>query len=100
MDVGSIIAIVLLGFVAGAIARALTPGDAFSQMSGPSSWAVSLVLGLAGAWLGWWFFTGLLGIGDAEKFDWGGILGAIIGAIVVTLVASFIVKRVGSKPGS
>lgn len=100
MDVGSIIAIVSLGFVAGALARALTPGDAFSKMSGPSSWVLSLVLGLAGAWLGWWFFTGLLGIGDAQKFDWGGILGAIIGAIVVTLVASFIVTRVGAKPSA
>ena len=100
MDVGSIIAIVLLGFVAGAVARALTPGDAFNQMSGPASWAVSLVLGLIGAWVGWWFFTGLLGIGDTEKFDWGGIVGAVIGAIVVTLVASFVIKRFGTKPGA
>ena len=100
MDLGSIVAIVLLGFVAGAVARALTPGDAFNKMSGPASWGVSLVLGLAGAWLGWWFFTGVLGIGDADKFDWGGIVGAVIGAIVVTLVASFVVKRFGGKPGA
>jgi uncharacterized membrane protein YeaQ/YmgE (transglycosylase-associated protein family) len=94
MDIGSFIAIVLLGFVAGAIARALTPNDAFNTMSGPKSWGVSLVLGLAGALVGYWFFTGLLGIGDTDKFDWGGIIGAIIGAIVVTVVASFIIKRV------
>lgn len=100
MDVGSIVAIVLLGFVAGAVARALTPNDAFSQMSGPSSWAVSLVLGLLGAWLGFWFFTTVLGIGDAEAFDWGGIIGAVIGAMVVTVVASFIVRRIGAAPKS
>jgi len=93
MDIGSFIAIVLLGFVAGAIARALTPNDAFNAMSGPKSWGVSLVLGLAGALVGYWFFTGLLGIGDTDKFDWGGIIGAIIGAMVVTVVASFIIKR-------
>jgi hypothetical protein len=29
---------VLLGLVAGAAARALTPGDVFRNMSGPSSW--------------------------------------------------------------
>jgi uncharacterized membrane protein YeaQ/YmgE (transglycosylase-associated protein family) len=63
-------------------------------MSGPKSWGISLVLGLAGALVGYWFFTGLLGIGDTDKFDWGGIIGAIIGAIVVTVVASFIIKRV------
>ena len=93
MDIGSFIAIVLLGFVAGAIARALTPNDAFNKMSGPKSWGISLVLGLAGALVGYWFFTGLLGIGDTDKFDWGGIIGAIIGAMVVTVVASFIIKR-------
>lgn len=37
--------IVPLEFVAGAVARALTPGDAFSQMSGPASWGLSLVIG-------------------------------------------------------
>ncbi len=100
MDLGSLIAIVALGFVAGAIARMLTPNDAFASMSGPASWGVSLVLGLLGALVGFWFFTTVLGIGDTEKFDWGGIFGAIIGAIVVTVVASFIVKRVGPKPGA
>lgn len=94
MDIGSFLAIVLLGFVAGAIARALTPNDAFNQMSGPKSWGISLVLGLAGALVGYWFFTGLLGIGDTDKFDWGGIIGAIIGAMVVTVLASVIIKRV------
>lgn len=90
---GTIISIILLGLVAGAVARLLVPGDAFSDMSGPASWLVSLVLGLLGALLGFWFFTGLLGIGDADTFDWGGIIGAIIGAVVVVVLASFILKR-------
>jgi len=93
MDIGSLIAIIPLGFVAGALARVLTPNDAFNKMSGPKSWALSLGLGVAGALVGYWFFTTLLGIGDADKFDWGGIIGAVIGAIVVTLVASFVVRR-------
>ena len=88
-----IIGILLLGLVAGAIARAIVPNDAFGHMSGPASWGVSILLGLAGAYVGFWLFTSVMGIGDAEKFDWGGIVGAIIGAIIVTLVASFIVKR-------
>jgi uncharacterized membrane protein YeaQ/YmgE (transglycosylase-associated protein family) len=94
VDVGSIVAIIALGFVAGVVARVLTPNDAFSRMSGPSSWAVSLVLGIAGALVGYWFFTALLGIGDTERFDWGGIIGAIIGAMVVTVVASVVIRRV------
>jgi uncharacterized membrane protein YeaQ/YmgE (transglycosylase-associated protein family) len=83
--------------VCGAIARMLVPGDAFQHMSGPASWLVSLVLGLVGALLGWWIFTGLLGIGDADKFDWGGIIGAIIGSIIVVAVASLILNRSGGR---
>ena len=39
---------VLLGLVAGAVARFLMPGDVFRNMTGASSWLVSIVLGLAG----------------------------------------------------
>jgi len=98
MDIGSVIAIVLLGFVAGVIGRALVPNDAFTAMSGWKSWLVSLVLGLAGAWLGYWIFTGVFGIGDTDKFDWGGIIGAVIGAIIVVALASFVLKRTMKTP--
>jgi uncharacterized membrane protein YeaQ/YmgE (transglycosylase-associated protein family) len=94
MDVGSLIAAILLGLVAGAIGRALVPNDAFSQMSGPASWLVSTVLGLIGALVGYWIFTGLLGIGDEDAFDWGGIIGAIIGAVLVVWIASFVMRRI------
>ena len=49
--------------------------------------------GLLGAVLGYWVFHGLFGIGDTNKFDWGGIVGAVIGAMVVVVIASFLVKR-------
>jgi uncharacterized membrane protein YeaQ/YmgE (transglycosylase-associated protein family) len=42
----------LLGFICGVIARVLMPGDVSRNMSGPTSWAVSLGLGLAGALVG------------------------------------------------
>jgi uncharacterized membrane protein YeaQ/YmgE (transglycosylase-associated protein family) len=95
MDIGSLIAALLLGLVAGAIGRALVPNDAFRSMSGPTSWAVSTGLGLIGALLGYWIFTGLLGIGDEDRFDWGGIIGAIIGAVIVVAVASWLMRRSG-----
>ncbi|MAU84607.1 MAG: hypothetical protein CME34_22615 [Gordonia sp.] len=90
------IAALLLGFVCGAIARALVPNDAFKAMSGWKSWAASTVLGLLGALLGYWIFTGLLGIGDEDKFDWGGIIGALIGSVIVVAVGSAILKRTGT----
>ena len=83
----------LLGFVAGVIARILMPGDAFRKMSGPVSWLISVGLGLAGALLGYVIFTLGLGIGDDDIFDWGGLLSAIIGTLIVLPVAGWLLRR-------
>ena len=84
---------VLLGLVAGAVARALMPGDVFRNMSGPTSWLVSIALGLAGAILGYLIFTVGLGIGDTDVFDFGGIISAIIGTLIVLAVVGFFLRR-------
>jgi len=89
---GSLIAALLLGLVCGAIARAIVPNDAFSHFSGWKSWAASTVLGLIGAMVGFWLFR-LIGIGDADKFDWGGLIGAVIGSIIVVIAASWAIKK-------
>jgi uncharacterized membrane protein YeaQ/YmgE (transglycosylase-associated protein family) len=88
----------LLGLFCGVIARMLIPGDAFRNMSGPMSWLVSIVLGLLGALLGYFIFTVLLGIGDTDIFDWGGVVGALIGTVIVALIAGFVLKRVNRGP--
>jgi uncharacterized membrane protein YeaQ/YmgE (transglycosylase-associated protein family) len=92
----SMLGAVLLGLVAGVIARMLVPGDVFRNMSGPTSWLASLALGLAGAILGYLVFTVGLGIGDTDVFDWGGILSAIIGTVIVLLVVGFFIRRRGT----
>lgn len=84
---------IILGLVAGAIARMLIRNDAMERMGGVLSWILTLVLGLVGAWLGWWIFTGLLGIGDEDRFDLGGIIGAIVGAVVVLGIVTWLVNR-------
>jgi uncharacterized membrane protein YeaQ/YmgE (transglycosylase-associated protein family) len=88
----------LLGFVCGVIARVLMPGDAFRNMSGPASWAVSLGLGLAGALVGYVIFTLGLGIGDTDIFDWGGLLSALIGTLIVVGLASYFLRRRQPRP--
>jgi uncharacterized membrane protein YeaQ/YmgE (transglycosylase-associated protein family) len=85
----------ILGLVAGVIGRALVPNDAFQDMEGPRSWAVSIVLGLVGAFVGYLIFTRLLGIGDDDAFDLGGLLSAIIGVVLVLGAASFLMRRTG-----
>jgi uncharacterized membrane protein YeaQ/YmgE (transglycosylase-associated protein family) len=84
----------ILGLIAGFIGRALVPNDVFSDMDrGPKSWAVSIALGLVGAFVGYLIFTRGLGIGDNDAFDLGGIISAIIGVIIVLLLAGFVMRR-------
>jgi uncharacterized membrane protein YeaQ/YmgE (transglycosylase-associated protein family) len=88
---------VLLGLVAGVIARMLMPGDVFRNMSGPTSWLASIALGLAGAIVGYLIFTVGLGIGDTDVFDFGGILSAIIGTLIVLVIVGLFVRRRGTS---
>ena len=68
---------IILGLLAGFIAKALMPGD------DPGGFFVTILLGLAGALVGFFIFTELLGIGDSDMFDLGGIVGAIIGTMIL-----------------
>jgi uncharacterized membrane protein YeaQ/YmgE (transglycosylase-associated protein family) len=75
--IGEIIGAVIVGFLAGLLARALLPGK---QKMGL---LMTTVLGIAGAFVGYLIFAELLGIGDDDKFDLGGLPGAIIGAMIL-----------------
>jgi uncharacterized membrane protein YeaQ/YmgE (transglycosylase-associated protein family) len=85
----------ILGLVAGALARLVIPNDAFERLEGWRSWLATIVLGLVGAFVGWLIFTGLFGIGDTDAFDLGGIIGAVIGAVLVLLGVSWFFRRSG-----
>jgi uncharacterized membrane protein YeaQ/YmgE (transglycosylase-associated protein family) len=75
--VGNIIGAIILGILAGYIARALLPGK--QQMG----FLATIILGIAGAIAGFYIFEGLFGWGDTDKFDLGGLPGAIIGAMIL-----------------
>jgi uncharacterized membrane protein YeaQ/YmgE (transglycosylase-associated protein family) len=68
---------IILGLLAGFIAKALMPGD------DPGGFFVTILLGLAGSLVGFFLFTELLGIGDSDMFDLGGLIGAIIGTMIL-----------------
>lgn len=83
---------IILGLIAGFIARGLTRGPT------PRGLIATLALGLAGAGLGYLIFTEALGIGDTEVFDLGGLPGAIIGAwLVLYLHRRFVVEPVARR---
>jgi uncharacterized membrane protein YeaQ/YmgE (transglycosylase-associated protein family) len=92
-----VIGAILLGLFCGVVARMLIPKDAFRHMSGPMSWLVSIGLGLVGAVVGYLIFTVLLGIGDTDIFDWGGVLSALIGTIIVAAIATWVLRRTSGR---
>ena len=78
--IGNIIAAILIGIVAGYLGRLLLPGR------DPMGFVQTVIFGIVGALLGYFLFTFLLGIGDEDKFDFGGIIGAIVGTMIVLLI--------------
>lgn len=68
---------IILGIVAGFIGKALMPGK------DPGGFFVTILIGLAGSLIGFFIFTSVLGIGDNDKFDLGGLPGAIIGTMIL-----------------
>jgi uncharacterized membrane protein YeaQ/YmgE (transglycosylase-associated protein family) len=84
---GSVIGALILGLVAGAIGKAIMPGD------DPGGFFGTILIGLGGAALGWVIFTLGLGIGDEDAFDLGGLLSAIIGVVILLAVYRWWVGR-------
>ena len=87
----SFLGFLLLGLIAGAIAKLILPGK---QGGG---WLITLLLGVVGALLGGWLGSVLFGTGLEEFFDLSTWLLAIGGAIIVLLIYGLIVNRRGTK---
>jgi uncharacterized membrane protein YeaQ/YmgE (transglycosylase-associated protein family) len=89
MSVGGLIWIIIVGFVAGIIARFFSPGP-----NNPSGFILTTLLGIAGAFLATWIGQA---IGHYGPDQGAGFIMATIGAIVVLfiwnrLVASGVLK--------
>ena len=76
---------IIIGFVAGVIAKFITPGS-----NEPSGFILTVILGIAGAFLATYLGQA---IGWYGPNDQAGFIGAIVGAIVVLLIWGFIVKK-------
>ncbi|WP_136055443.1 GlsB/YeaQ/YmgE family stress response membrane protein [Microbacterium sp. K24] len=86
----SFLGFLLLGLIAGAIAKLILPGK---QGGG---WFITLLLGVVGALLGGWLGSVIFGVGLEEFWSLQTWLVAIGGAIIVLLIYGLIVGR-GSK---
>jgi len=78
---------IILGIVAGYLGRLLMPGR--DKMG----FIATMVLGLAGAVVGFLIFTELLGIGDNKMFDLGGLIGAVIGVMILLALYRIALKN-------
>ncbi|MBT2593705.1 GlsB/YeaQ/YmgE family stress response membrane protein [Arthrobacter sp. ISL-72] len=77
----------LLGLIAGAIAKAILPGR---QGGG---WLVTLLLGVVGAILGGWIGSLIFGGGLGDFFDLRTWLLSILGAVIVLAIFGAVTRR-------
>ena len=83
-----IIAFIILGAIAGAIAKALLPGD------DPGGFIVTTIIGVVGAILGGFLAAALFDADPLDEFfDISSWLTAIIGAIILLLIYRAVTGR-------
>jgi uncharacterized membrane protein YeaQ/YmgE (transglycosylase-associated protein family) len=70
--------IIIIGFVAGIIARMLAPGP-----NNPAGFILTTLLGIAGAFVATWIGQA---IGWYRPSEGAGLLGAVVGALIVLFV--------------
>ncbi|KAA0939135.1 GlsB/YeaQ/YmgE family stress response membrane protein [Psychrobacter sp. ANT_H59] len=80
----SFIWMIIVGLVAGLLARAIKPG------SDPMGWIMTIVLGVVGAMLGG-FVAGLIGINADGGFT--GLIFSVIGAIILLFIYEMIMSK-------
>ncbi len=85
------LAFILLGLIAGAIAKAILPGK---QAGG---WIATLILGVVGALLGGWIGSALFNAPLEDFFSIQTWLVAIGGSLLVLVIWGLITGRKGSR---
>ena len=85
MGIWSIIWTIIIGFLAGVIAKFITPGD-----NEPSGFILTTILGIVGAFVATWIGQA---IGWYEAGEGAGLIGAIVGAVIILVIWGFIAGR-------
>ena len=80
----SILGILLMGLIVGALARLLVPGRQPLGLLG------TIAVGVAGAFLGWWIGKGVAGTHNVVQHSW---IWALIGSILLVLLVQVIARR-------
>ncbi|GAA2203220.1 GlsB/YeaQ/YmgE family stress response membrane protein [Sinomonas flava] len=83
----SILAFLILGLIAGAIAKAIMPGRQGGGI------LITMLLGVVGAILGGWIGSAIFGIGLQEFWSIQTWLVAIVGSIIVLAIFGMVTRR-------
>ena len=86
----NIIITLIIGFLAGVIAKFLMPGD-----NEPSGFIMTTILGVVGAFVATYLGQAL---GWYNANEGAGFIGAVIGALIVLVIYGFVVGR--SRPST
>jgi uncharacterized membrane protein YeaQ/YmgE (transglycosylase-associated protein family) len=84
----SILWTIIIGFVAGVIAKFITPGT-----NEPSGFILTTILGIVGAFVATWLGQAL---GWYRPDEGAGLIGAVVGAIIVLVVWGMVTARQNS----
>lgn len=81
----SLIWTIIIGFIAGVIAKFIMPGD-----NEPSGFILTTILGIVGAFVATYLGQSL---GWYQPGEGAGLVGAVFGAIIVLLIYGFVAGR-------
>jgi uncharacterized membrane protein YeaQ/YmgE (transglycosylase-associated protein family) len=87
-----IFAWIVLGLIAGLIARAIYPGKQ------PGGVVTTILLGIVGALVGGWAGRMLTGGPAYNELGFGGIVWAVLGSLVVLFLYTFAARKKTPKP--
>jgi uncharacterized membrane protein YeaQ/YmgE (transglycosylase-associated protein family) len=80
----SILWTIIIGFIAGVIAKLLTPGR------DPGGFIITTLLGIVGAFVATWLGQA---VGWYRADQGAGLIGAVIGAVIVLAIYHFVARR-------
>src|SRR5580692_10474541 len=81
---------IIIGFIAGVIAKFVAPGD-----NEPSGFVLTTILGIVGAFLATYLGQA---IGWYRADEGAGLIGAVVGAVIILVIWGFIAGRMRSSP--
>ena len=81
---------IIIGFIAGVIAKFVTPGK-----NEPSGFILTTILGIVGAFLATYLGQA---IGWYRADEGAGFIGAVVGAVIILVILGFIAGRRSPSP--